>query len=71
MVMDVALFTTRPVPAVAPKSTTVAPVKLVPVTVTEVPPASGPELGATPVTVTGGRFALMRTPATVAVPAAA
>ena len=31
-----------PVPGVEPKSTAVAPVKLVPVTVTEVPPAVGP-----------------------------
>ena len=30
------------VPAVEPKSTPVAPVKLVPVMVTEVPPAAGP-----------------------------
>ena len=36
----------------APKSTTVAPVKLVPVMVTKVP--LGPELGLTPVTVGGG-----------------
>ena len=37
--------------AVAPKSTAVAPVKLVPVMVTEVPPAVGPEVGATELTV--------------------
>ena len=37
MVTDV-----TPVPAVEPKWTAVAPVKLVPVTVTEVPPAAGP-----------------------------
>ena len=34
-----------------PKSTAVAPVKLVPLTVTEVPPAVGPLFGLTPVTV--------------------
>ena len=34
-----------------PKSTAVAPVKLVPVTVTEVPPPAGPFGGLTPVTV--------------------
>ena len=34
-----------------PKSTAVAPVKLVPLTVTEVPPAAGPFEGLTPVTV--------------------
>jgi hypothetical protein len=37
-----------------PKSTAVAPVKLVPVTVTEVPPVLCPELGLTAVTVGGG-----------------
>ena len=52
-VMEVALLTVTPVPAVAPKSPRVAPVKLVPVTVTEVPPAVGPELGLTVVTVGG------------------
>ena len=39
------------VAAVAPNLTPVAPVKLVPVIVTEVPPAVGPELGLTAVTV--------------------
>ena len=33
------------VAAIVPKSTAVAPVKLVPVMVTEVPPPVGPELG--------------------------
>ena len=37
-----------------PKWTAVAPVKLVPVTVTEVPPAVGPLEGLTPVTVGPG-----------------
>ena len=37
--------------AVVPKSTAVAVVKPVPVMVTEVPPAVGPELGATETTV--------------------
>jgi hypothetical protein len=37
--------------AVAPKSTAEVPQRPVPVTVTEVPPASGPELGLTPETV--------------------
>ena len=50
-VIWVALFTVTPVPAVVPKSTAVAPVKAVPVTVTLVPPAVGPELGLTAVTV--------------------
>ena len=48
---DVALLTTTPVPGLAPKSTAVAPVKPVPVTVTEVPPAWGPLFGLTAVTV--------------------
>ncbi len=40
------------VPGLAvPKSTAVAPVKLVPLTVTEVPPAVGPLVGLTTVTV--------------------
>jgi hypothetical protein len=41
-VIDVLEFTTRLDPAVAPKFTAVAPVKPLPVTVTEVPPAAGP-----------------------------
>jgi hypothetical protein len=44
-VIDVSLFTTTPVAALLPKATAVAPVRLVPVMVTEVPPASGPEVG--------------------------
>ena len=52
-VSEVALFTVTPVPAVAPKSTAVAPVKPVPVSVTEVPPATGPLFGLTAVTVGG------------------
>ena len=39
------------VAAVAPNVTAVAPVKLVPVIVTVVPPAVGPAVGLTPVTV--------------------
>ena len=38
------------VPATVPKSTAVAPDRLVPVTVTAVPPAVGPDVGLTPVT---------------------
>ena len=51
---EVALLTITPVAALAPKSTAVAPVRLVPVMVTEVPPAVGPEVGLTPVTVGAG-----------------
>ncbi len=40
--IEVAELTVKPVAAVAPKSTAVAPVKLVPVMVTLVPPAAGP-----------------------------
>jgi hypothetical protein len=54
MEMEVDELTTRPVPAVAPNFTTVAPVKPVPVTVTGVAPVVGPLLGLTPVTVGRG-----------------
>jgi hypothetical protein len=50
-VTDVGLLTVTPVAAVVPKSTAVAPVRFVPVMVTLVPPAVGPEVGLTPVTV--------------------
>ena len=50
-VIEVALATTTFVAAVPPKVTPVAPVKLVPVIVTLVPPAGRPPLGLTPVTV--------------------
>jgi hypothetical protein len=54
-VSEVELTTLMEVPGFAdPKSTAVAPVKPVPVTVTEVPPAAGPLLGLTPVTVGAG-----------------
>src|ERR1019366_2768871 len=62
--MEVAELTTKLEAAVAPKLTALAPVRLVPVIVTEVPPALDPELGLTPVTVGGGTAvpeALMRT----------
>ena len=49
--IDVALLTITPVAALAPKSTAVAPLRLVPVMVTDVPPASGPLFGLTAVTV--------------------
>ena len=52
--MEVALLTVKVVAAVAPNFTAVAPVKLVPVTVTEVPPVVGPEVGLTAVTVGAG-----------------
>ena len=48
--MLVALLTVKLVAAVEPKLTAVAPVRLVPVIVTLVPPASGPAAGATCVT---------------------
>jgi hypothetical protein len=44
-VMLVALFTVKLLAAVAPKLTAVVPLRLVPVMVTLVPPAPGPELG--------------------------
>ena len=49
--VTVAEPTVKEVAAVAPKLTPVAPVKLVPVTVTEVPPPSGPARGLTALTV--------------------
>jgi hypothetical protein len=50
-VMEVAELTVKPVAATVPNLTAVAPVKPVPVTVTDVPPAAGPELGLIAVTV--------------------
>jgi hypothetical protein len=50
-VMDVALFTVNALAAVPPNDTAVAPVKLVPVRVTEVPPVVGPVAGETAVIV--------------------
>ena len=49
-VMLVALLTVKLVAAVEPNLTAVAPVRLVPVIVTWLPPASGPAAGATCVT---------------------
>ncbi len=49
-VIVVALTTVTLVAAMMPKSTTVAPVKPVPVIVTKVPPAAGPVVGLRPVT---------------------
>jgi len=49
-VTDVAEFTTTPVAAVAPNLTEVAPVRFVPVIVTDVPPAAGPLVGDSDVT---------------------
>jgi len=50
-VIWVSLTTLKEVAADVPKSTALAPVKLVPVTVTVVPPAIGPDVGSTPVMV--------------------
>ena len=50
-VIEVALTTVTPVAAMPPNATDVAPVKLVPVIVTLVPPAVVPEFGLTLVTV--------------------
>ena len=52
-VIDVALFTVKLGAAVAPNFTLVAPVKLVPVTVTVVTPAVGPDVGEMLVTIGG------------------
>ena len=53
-VIVVAFPTETPVAAAPPKVTLVAPVKVVPVMVTLVPPAVGPEFGLTEVTVGPG-----------------
>ena len=45
IVRDVAVSLDRLVPATVPNVTAVAPLRLVPVTVTTVPPAAGPEAG--------------------------
>ena len=49
-VICVELLTVKPVAAVAPKVTAVAPLNPVPVIVTDVPPVDGPEAGETDVT---------------------
>ena len=50
-VICVAELTVKPVAAVAPKLTAVAPVKFVPVITTDVPPPVGPAVGEIDVTV--------------------
>ncbi len=50
-VIEVAELTVKLVALVAPNFTAVAPVKPVPVTVTDVPPAAGPDVGEIEVTV--------------------
>ncbi len=52
-VIDVAELTVKPVALVAPNLTAVAPVKLVPVIVTVVPPPAGPDVGEIEVTAGG------------------
>ncbi len=49
-VIELSLLNVKLVAGVVPKSTAVASVKLVPVIVTNVPPAPGPNAGLTPVT---------------------
>src|SRR5215472_8121445 len=49
-VIEVAELTTTPVAAAAPNLTAVAPVKLIPESVTLVPPAAGPDFGDAEVT---------------------
>jgi hypothetical protein len=57
--------TVKPVAAVDPKLTPVAPVNPVPVIVTSVPPAAGPEVGLIPVTVGPDATYVKRSPAWV------
>jgi hypothetical protein len=68
-VTDVLEFTVTPVAAVPPKVTPLAPVRLLPVIVTLVPPAIGPEVGATPDTVGAGAVAAISAPIPDDVPA--
>jgi hypothetical protein len=56
-VIEVDETTVTLVAATVPKSTAVAPVRLVPVIVTDVPPVTGPEVGLTAVTVGAGGVA--------------
>ena len=65
-VIWVAELTTYAVAAVPPKLTAVAPVKLVPVMTTLVPPPVGPDVGASPVIV--GAATKVKVPAEVPVP---
>src|SRR5665213_2786076 len=65
-VICVAEFTVKLAAAVAPNFTAVAPVKLVPVMTTLVPPVAGPEVGARPVMVGAGMK--VKVPTDVAVP---
>ena len=66
-VIDVPLFTVNVVAALAPNFTAVAPVKFVPVIATMVPPAVGPLVGLTKVTV-GGATTVKVAEAVVPVP---
>ena len=52
-VIEVSEFTVKLAAAVPPKATAVAPLRLVPVIVTEVPPAGKPEAGEMAVTAGG------------------
>lgn len=63
-VICVGLFTTYEVAATAPKRTAVAPLKLVPVIVTLVPPAIVPLLGDAPLTVAAAKAELVNVNAT-------
>lgn len=58
-VILVAEFSVKLVAGIVPKFTEVTPVKLVPMTVTEVPPAAGPVAGPIPVTVGAAADATM------------
>jgi hypothetical protein len=53
-VIELGELTVKLAALVDPKLTAVAPVRLLPLTVTVVPPAAGPSLGATPVMLGGG-----------------
>lgn len=59
-VICVELLTVKPVALVAPKRTAVAPVKLVPVMITLLPPVVGPVVGEILLTVGTGKALIVR-----------
>ncbi len=67
-VIWVAELTVNPAAGVAPKFTALAPVKLVPVIVTDVPPPVGPDVGESEVTVGGAGVTVNPTGVVAVVP---
>ena len=67
-VIEVGELTVKLIAGTPPNATAVAPVKLVPVIVTLVPPAAGPDVGLMPVTVGAGKSAEMARTLVVVLP---